>query len=72
MMERAILYLKEHGIEAFEMMGILVIPVKSAEHLDDIAKQIERLLRDVGYSKSWRLDPYYYERHQSVEGEMYK
>lgn len=72
MMERAILYLKEHGIEAFEMMGILVIPVKSAEHLDDIAKQIRRLLDDVGYSKSWRLDPYYYERHQSVEGEMYK
>ena len=52
-------------------MGILVIPVSSCEHLDQTAKDIKRLLDDIGYDKSWRLDPYYYERHESVIGEMY-
>lgn len=71
MIEMAIKKLKEKGIESFELMGILVIPVSSCEHLDQIAKDIKRLLDDIGYDKSWRLDPYYYERHESVIGEMY-
>lgn len=71
MIEMAIKKLKEKGIESFELMGILVIPVSSCEHLDQTAKDIKRLLDDIGYDKSWRLDPYYYERHESVIGEMY-
>jgi hypothetical protein len=74
MIDKAILYLKENGIESFERMGILVIPVSSedAKRLDYIAKDIKRLLEKIGYDKSWSLDPYYYERHKSLEGEMYK
>lgn len=71
MIEKAIAFLKEHNIESFERMGILIIPVESPEHLDQIAKDIKRLLDECDYDKSWSLDPYYYERHQSLIGEMY-
>lgn len=69
--EIAIAHLKTKGIESFELMNILVIPVTSCEHLDQTAKDIKRYLEECGYDKSWRLDPYYYERHQSLEGEMF-
>lgn len=71
MIEKAIAFLKEQGIESFERMGILIIPVDSPEHLDQIAKDIKRLLEKIGYDKSWSVDPYYYERHKSIIGEMY-
>lgn len=72
MIEKAIAFLRVHDIKAFELMGILVIPVSSPEGLDQKAKDIKRLLNQIGYNKSWMLDPYYYERHESVTGEMYK
>ena len=71
MIEKAIQYLKEHNIKSFELMGILVIPVDSPEHLDQTAKDIKRLLKECGYEKSWSLDPYYYERHKGIDGDMY-
>lgn len=69
--EKAIAHLKTKGIEAFELMNILTIPVESAENLDQVAKDIKRYLQECGYEKSWRLDPYFYERHRSIEGEMF-
>ena len=72
MIDRAIDFLKDKGIEAHELMGILVIPVDSCEHLDQTAKDIKRILDSIGYEKSWRLDPYYKERHESVTGNMYE
>ena len=72
MTEKAILYLKEHGIESFELMGVLVIPVSNPEELDIQASKISKLLKECGYDKSWSLDPYYYERHKSLEGEMFQ
>ena len=71
MTEKAILYLKEHGIESFELMGVLIIPVSSPKELDVQASKIKKLLNACGYDKSWSLDPYYYERHKSLEGEMF-
>lgn len=71
MIEKAIGFLKEKGIESFERMGILIIPVESPENLDQVAKDIKRLLNECGYDKSWSVDPYYYERHKSIIGEMY-
>jgi hypothetical protein len=71
MIDSAIIFLKERGIEAFERMGILVIPVRDVAGLDQTAKDMRRLLDECGYNKSWSLDPYY-ERHESLEGEMYK
>lgn len=69
--ERAIEYLKTKDIESYDLMNILTIPTESPEHMDQLAKNIKRYLQECKYEKSWRIDPYYYERHQSVEGEMF-
>lgn len=69
--QAAIDHLKTKGIESFELMNILVIPVDSCEQLDQTAKDIKRYLQECDYQKSWRLDPYYYERHNSVTAEMF-
>lgn len=71
MIEDAIIFLKEKGIESFELSGILFIPVASAENLDSIAKQIKRYLDECGYDKSWALDPYYYEKRKDTTSAMY-
>ena len=71
MMERAIAYLKEHGIDSFELMGILTIPVESPEELDTTVSKLSKLLKECGYEKSWRVDPYYYERQKSITNAMY-
>lgn len=71
MIDKAIEYLKEHGIESFERMGILVIPVRSVENLDQTAKDMKRMLDSIGFDKSWSLDPYYYERRQTLTSAMY-
>lgn len=70
--DEVIAHLKEKGIESFSRMGVLVIPVESAEHLDQKAKDIKRLLDGFGYHKIWSLDPYFYERQKSLTGEMYQ
>ncbi len=69
MIEKAIIFLKEKGIEAFELSGVLVIPVSSPNELDTIAKNIKRYLNECGYDKSWMLDPYYYEHHPEMKGD---
>lgn len=60
---QAIEYLKKNGIESFELMGVLSIPVDSPEKLDYVVSRISKLLKECGYDKSWRVDPYYYERN---------
>lgn len=69
--DEAVAFLKERGIESFGLMGILTIPIKSAEHLDQVASDISKLLKECGYEKSWRIDPYFYERHESLAGAMF-
>lgn len=68
---KAIERLKEDGIEAFELMGILVIPCSSAEEIYTMAERARRIFKEIDYNKSWRVDPYYYERHNSINGQMY-
>ena len=72
MMERAIAYLKEQGIESFELMGILTVPVESPEELDSTVSKLSKLLKECGYNKSWRVDPYYYERRKDITAVMYE
>lgn len=72
MMEKAIAYLKEKGIEAFDGGdGILVIPVSSAEEIYDMANNVRRYFKECGYEKSWRIDPYYYQKRMSLSGAMF-
>ena len=61
MMERAIKFLQERGINSFEQAGILVVPVSSVEELYGMISTVKSLLKECGYDKSWRIDPYYYE-----------
>lgn len=69
--EIAIEYLKKQGIEAFELMNILVIPVDSPKKIMPTVSKVKTYLKECGYQKSWRVDPYYYERQQSVKKDMF-
>lgn len=71
MMEKAIKYLKENGIEAFEGSGILIIPCTSPEEIYNLVYRVKTLLKDVGYEKSWQIDPYYYERKRLDNGKIF-
>ena len=60
-MERAIKFLEQNGIESFEQAGILVVPVSSVVEMYKMISTVKSLLKECGYEKSWRIDPYYYE-----------
>lgn len=64
--------LRKKGIRAFELSGILVIPVspKDTPKLDQIAKNIKRIFEEIGYDKSWCLNPYHEDK--TIEKEMYR
>lgn len=68
MMEKAIKYLKQHDIVAFENAGILVVPVNSPEEIEGMVSKLKVLLKEVGYEKSWQVDPYYYHRERYEDG----
>ena len=60
--EEAIDFLKEAGFkDAFELSGILVIPVSSPLELADKASEVGKILYEAGYNKSWMLNPYHHE-----------
>ena len=67
----ALLYLKENDIEAFEVDNILTIPVSKPEEIYDMATKARRLFKEIGFEKSWRIDPYYIEHHSGLREEMY-
>ena len=71
MIDQAIIFLKEHGIEAFELSGILVVPVSSPEDIEPMVSKLKGLLKEIGYNKSWAVDPDYYAKHKSIEEDMY-
>lgn len=64
--EQVIKYLQDKGITAFESSGILVIPCNGPEDVVDLVSVIKHHLQDIGYDKSWQINPYYYERGESL------
>lgn len=56
----AVSYLKKQGIEAVEGSGILIVPCSSPSEIVDLVSTVRKHLDDVGYDKSWIIDPYYY------------
>lgn len=68
---KAIDALKEVGIEAFEGHGILVIPASSPEDIYPMAEKARRVFKEMGYEKSWRIDPYYFDKLSSLTSAMY-
>lgn len=67
----AIIYLKENGIDAFEVDRILTIPVSKPEEIYDMASRVRRLFKEIGFEKSWRIDPYYIEHHSGLREDMF-
>ena len=60
---KAMIHLKSRGIECFDKMGVLVIPVDDPSKLDSTVSTIKHMLKEIDYEKSWQVDPYYYEKH---------
>lgn len=70
-MDKAMAYLKDNGVESFESSGILVIPCSSPEEIYDMATRVRRYFKEIGFEKSWQIDPYYIERRCGLTAEMY-
>ena len=62
--------LKDAGIEAFELSSILVIPVSSPEDIYDMVSKARRIFKEIGYEKSWQVDPYYYQKKRHDDGSL--
>lgn len=68
----AVKELKNRGIEAFEGAGsILVIPCESHEEIYNMAEKARRIFREIGYYKSWQIDPYFYEKKRNEDGSVF-
>lgn len=63
--------LEKVGITAFELSSILVIPVDSPNDIYDMVTKARRVFKEIGYEKSWQVDPYYYSKRETLNGEMY-
>ncbi len=70
-LQDAISYLKDNGIECFDLMNILIIPSESSEDLDVKVSKVTKLLSKCGYQGNWQIDPYYYENHSGLTSEMF-
>ena len=60
-----------YNIEAFEVAGILVIPVTSPLDIYDCANNTRRIFKEIGYEKSWQIDPYFFSKRQTLSDIMY-
>lgn len=67
----AIKALEDNGIEGFESSGILVIPCDSPDDIYDMAGKARRIFKEIGFEKSWQIDPYYLERRKTLSGKMF-
>ena len=66
----AIARLKEDGIESFEGSGILIIPCTNPEAIYDLATKARRIFKEIGYEKSWQVDPYYWDKNRREDGSL--
>lgn len=73
----AVLHLKERDIDAVDGGNILVIPFNyienglTAEEIVKFVGKMKSILKEIGYEKSWQIDPYYYDRKKTLLSEMY-
>lgn len=69
--DQAIKYLESKGIKSHETAGILEIPVDSPDEILDMVSVVKYHLQDIGYDKSWQINPYHYERKESLAYDMF-
>lgn len=60
-----------YDVDAFEVAGILVIPVTSPTDIYDCANNTRRIFKEIGYEKSWQIDPYFFSKRQTLSDIMY-
>lgn len=68
----AIDYLETKGIKSHETAGILEIPVDSPSDVLDMASIVKHHLQDIGYDKSWQINPYYYENKEKMFNDLHE
>ena len=66
----AIKYLKEKGIEAVDCSGILTIPCDGPDKIIDLVSICKRYFKEIGYEKSWQINPYYYDEYKRMKGDF--
>ena len=69
--DEAVNILKMRGIEAFELSGVLTVPCSSPDDIYDMADKLRRIFKEIGFQKSWRIDPYYLEHRKTLAADMY-
>lgn len=74
-MNEAIKRLKSEGLEAIEVGGILVIPFDYVHECTDdefykLISKVKSIFKEIGFEKSWQIDPYYYERKRHADGSV--
>lgn len=69
--DEAVDILKKRGIEAFELSGVLTVPCSSPDDIYDTAEKLRKIFKEIGYDKSWRIDPYYLEHRKTLAADMY-
>lgn len=66
----AVEFLRSNSIDAFESGGIVVIPCSNPEEIYDMANIVRRYFKEIGYEKSWQINPYYYDTIKRMKGDF--
>lgn len=66
----AIARLKKDNIESFAGPGILIIPCNDPEAIYGLVTKARRIFKEIGYDKSWQVDPYYWDKHRKEDGSI--
>ena len=69
--DKAVDILKERGIESFVLGGVLTVPCSSPDDIYDMAEKLRKIFKEIGFEKSWRIDPYYFDKRQTLTATMY-
>ena len=67
---RAIEALKENGIEAFDVSGILTVPCDTPDDIVYMVSKVKHVLKRIDYQKSWLVDPYYWQKNRKPDGSV--
>ena len=70
--DAAIAHLKANDIEAVDGGGILIVPYdyisEFPEEFTNIVSKVKHLLNEIGYDKSWQIDPHYNTKRRLEDG----
>jgi hypothetical protein len=47
------------------------VPCESPDDIYDMADKLRKIFKEIGFDKSWRIDPYYLEHRKTLAADMY-